>query len=114
MTAAKARVRIDTETLVAIINQCFDFAMDGRLKPRERKEFLVAGKRLRGTLVNMLTATFDESAEQFQDASKTIQAVNRDLKATKADIERAATTMANLATLAQVLDDLLKIASSFV
>jgi hypothetical protein len=114
MSAAKAKVRVNTEALVAIINQCFDLAMDGRLKPRERKTFLVAGKRLRGTLVNLLTATFDESAERFQDASKTIESVNKDLKATKVKIDRAATTMANLATLAQVLDDLLKIASGFI
>jgi hypothetical protein len=93
MTAVKLKARIDSTVLVTIFNQCFDLSMDGRLKPKRRKEFLALGKRLRGSLVNLPTATFDASSQQFKDASSEIDKVNKSLKATTQKIDQAAATM---------------------
>ena len=48
--------RLDTVTLTKVINKCFDHSMDGRFSAADRVQFLAEGKRLRGLLLNLLTA----------------------------------------------------------
>lgn len=105
---------IDTVTLTGIINRCFDLSMDGRLSDFQRNAFLVEGKRLRGHLVNLLSAQFDEDSEEFKQASKRLKAVNTELRDGAAVLAKTAAVLANIATLVGTLDKLLNVAVSFI
>ena len=89
-------MKIDNTTLVQAIEKCFDLSMDGRVPPADRTEFLTLGKRLRGSLLNLLSAEFAAGTAQVSAANQEIQTVNQSL-----------TTVTNqLANTAQVIADL--------
>lgn len=106
--------RIDNETLTKMILLCFDLSTDGGVPAEFRPEFLALGKRLRGTLVNLLSADFDNSAPKFIDAKDKLKAVNKALKATAEELKKFADTVEEVGKLIGVLDDLLKIAVGFL
>lgn len=105
---------VDTMTLTSVINRCFEFSTDGGLSDQRRTEFLVHGKRLRGHLMNLLSAQFDEDTDVVVDANKKLKEVNRELADSAAAFERAATTLNNIAELVGSLDKLLNVAVSFL
>lgn len=109
-----ANAQIDTQALTEVVNTCFMLSMDGRLQQSDRNDFLVLGKRLRGTLVNLLSALFDDQSQQFISATQELQAVNKDLKATAANLANIAATVNHVAQLIGTLDSLLGIATMFV
>lgn len=109
-----AKVQIDTKKLHDIIIICFDNAGDDRFSRADQKEFLALGKRLRGTLVNILSAYFDDENKAFIEATKKLNSVNREVKATIKQIGDTAKTLENIGKLVGVLDDLLITATKFI
>jgi len=106
--------RTDNQKLAEIITLCFDLSMDGGVPEKLRPKFLVLGKRLRGTLINLLSAQFDSQTPKFIKANKKIEEVNKALKKTAEDLKEIADTIEQIGKLVGILDGLLGIAVSFV
>jgi hypothetical protein len=107
-------ITIDTTTLATIINQCFANSADGGFTADQQSQFLTQGKRLRGLLVNLISA-------QFNDGTAAVLAANAQLKTVNQNLSDAATTLANaaarlndIAALVANLDALLSLAAKFV
>jgi hypothetical protein len=109
-----ATAPIDTTTLTVVINQCFLYATDARVSVPDQNSFLIEGKRLRGQLLNLLSAQFNSSSSQFAAATASLTAVNSTLSKSAAALASTAATLASIATLVSTLDKLLAVATSFV
>ncbi|HEY6911005.1 MAG TPA: hypothetical protein VI356_16630 [Myxococcales bacterium] len=94
--------RVDTTVMAELIARCFDLSMDGRVPPPQRSALLAAGKRLRGDLVTLLAAQFDDRTAEVDEANKALAAVNDALQA----------AAANLATLAQTLQKITRVVAA--
>jgi hypothetical protein len=105
---------IDTVTLTQIINQCFDISMTVGIPDKIKTEYLALGKRLRGSLVNLLSVKFDAATQQFKDATDALTIVNKRLKEVEGSIEKIADTVEHIEKLIGVLDGLLKLAVPFI
>jgi hypothetical protein len=106
-------VIVDTVTLTTIINQCFSYAMDARFSSQDQNNFLVEGKRLRGHLLNLLSAQFDAGSVQLAAANKHLTSVNTSLSQSATVLANTAETLNNIGILVGTLDKLLSIATSF-
>jgi hypothetical protein len=106
-------MKVDNKTLTELIERCFDLSMDGRLTPDQRKEFLALGKRLRGCLLNLVTAQFAANTKEVEEANRAIKLINKGLAADKENLEKTGAITGQLAQLVGILDDLLKIATVF-
>ena len=109
-----ATTPVDTPTLTTIINQCFTYSADGRVDPADQTTFLIEGKRLRGQLLNLLSAQFDSATAQFTAATTSLNAVNATLSDDATALADVAATLNSVATLVTNLDKLLSVATSFV
>lgn len=109
-----ATTPIDTATLTTIINQYFFYAMDARVTPADQNSFLIEGKRLRGQLINLLSAQFDNTTAQFAAATASLTKVNAALSNSATALANIATTLNSITTLIGNLDKLLAVAKSFV
>lgn len=107
-------MKINNGELAQLTERCFDLSMDGRLKPDNRREFLALGKRLRGSLLNLLTAQFAAGTEAVIDANTKITGLIQSLNNTTQVLRNTAQVIGQLGQLVSSLDDLLKIASAFV
>jgi geranylgeranyl pyrophosphate synthase len=107
-------LKVDTKTLTDIINQCFDFSMDGRFSQAQRNIFLAEGKRLRGLLINLLSAQFDDGNRPLLDSNDQLSKVNAKLSDSTAALANVAQTLSDVATLVGNLDKLLNVAASFL
>ena len=105
---------LDTATLSNVINQCFTFSMNTQLSPQDRNSFLIEGKRLRGQLLNLLSAQFDAGSQQLAAANQSLTSINASLAQTATVLANAAQTLNAIASLVGTLDKLLSIAASFV
>jgi len=106
--------KVDTTTLTDIVSQCFDLSMDGRFSDDQQRMFLAEGKRLRGLLLNLLSAQFDEGTPTVIAANNQLQAVNTSLSNAAAVLANAADTLNEVATLVGNLDKLLNLATNFI
>ena len=106
--------RTDNETLTKIIITCFDLATDGGVPAAFRPDFLILGKRLRGNLINLLSAEFDSATPQFVEVNANIKTVNKALKKTATDLAKFADTIEQVGKLIGTLDGLLKFAVKFI
>ena|SRR2546422_2455808 len=107
-------IKVDTTTLSDVINQCFGYATDGRLSPAQQTAFLADGKRLRGLLLNLLSAQFDDGTQAVLNANNQLTAVNTQLSNSAAALVNAAQTLNNVASLVGNLDKLLNVAANFL
>lgn len=108
-------MKFDNQKLASIIEKCFDYAMTaGVSEDQKKKEFGAVGKRLRGNLVNLISAEFEAATAEFQNATKELAKVNVILQNNAAVLNNIADTLEQLNKLASILDDLLKVATSFV
>jgi hypothetical protein len=107
-------MKVDTTTLADVIGRCFDNATDGRFASSERAAFLADGKRLRGLLLNLLSAQFDNATQQVFSANAELKAVNTELRTSAVSLAKTTTTLNNVAQLVGTLDGLLTLAVSFV
>jgi hypothetical protein len=107
-------MKVDTTTLADVIQQCFAFSSDGRFSPAQQAAFLADGKRLRGLLLNLLSAQFDDGTQAVLDANSKLSDVNTELENDAEVLDKAATTLTNIANLVSSLDKLLGVAASFL
>lgn len=107
-------IKVDTTTLSNIINQCFGYATDGRFSSGQQTAFLADGKRLRGLLLNLLSARFDDGTQPVLDANKQLAVVNTQLSNAATALANAAQTLNSVAGLVGNLDKLLNVAASFL
>ncbi len=105
---------VDTTTLVAIINRCFAFSADGRFSDPQQASFLVDGKRLRGLLLNLLSAQFNDGTQAVLDANSKLTEVNTQLDNGAAVLNNATSALTNVSNLVGILDKLLNVAAGFV
>jgi geranylgeranyl pyrophosphate synthase len=107
-------ITVDTTTLADIINQCFAFSADGRFSDDQQGAFLADGKRLRGLLLNLLSAQFNDGTQSVLDANTKLTAVNKQLEQDAVVLANAAQALNNVANLVGTLDKLLNVAASFL
>lgn len=106
--------RLENQKLTQVIEQCFDLSMDGSLPPEQRREYRALGKRLRGSLMNLLSQQFDATVPEFIAANKALQETSEELAKVQTSLEDAAKALARVGELASKLDDVLKVAEKFV
>jgi hypothetical protein len=106
--------RVDNVALTRLIERCFILSASDRVPERCWPDFLAMGKRLRGCLVNVLTAEFETNTPALVAANGRLKDLNKQLKKTTLDLEEAADTVEDLGKLAKALDDLLRVAASFM
>lgn len=106
--------KVDTTTLTSVINECFNHCSDGRFSPAQQKTFLAEGKRLRGLLLNLLSAEFDSRTQEVLDANKQLASVNAEVAKSATDLAGRAQTLNDVASLVANLDKLLNMAGKFV
>lgn len=107
-------LKVDTTTLAEIINQCFIYSTDGRFSSAQQTAFLADGKRLRGLLLNLLSAQFDDGTQAVLDANKQLTAINTELSNSATALANAAQTLKDVARLVDNLDKLLNIVTKFL
>src|SRR5882757_3304077 len=107
-------IKVDTTTLTDIINRCFDYSMDGRFSVIQQTALLADGKRLRGLLLNLLSAQFDEGTQVVLDANTQITGINTALSNSATVLANAGNSLSEVASLVGNLDKLLNVASSFL
>lgn len=107
-------IRVDTTTLASVVTQCFSLATDGRVPADQQTAFLADGKRLRGLLMNLLSAQFDDGTQPVLDANQKLTQVNTELQNAQAVLANIAQTLNNIATVVGALDKLLNSAAAFV
>jgi hypothetical protein len=105
---------VDTSTLTTIINQCFSFATDARVGSQDQNNFLIEGKRLRGQLLNLLSAQFNAGSPELAAATNSLTAVNNTLTQSATVLANTAQTLNDIASLVSNLDKLLSTAVSFI
>ncbi len=107
-------IKVDTTTLADIVNQCFGCATDGRFTLAQQQRFLTEGKRLRGLLMNLLSAQFSDGTQAVLDANTQLDRINTELTDSSAVLAHASQVMADVAALVGNLDKLLGIATGFL
>lgn len=106
--------RIEGHELVTLIENCLDLSMDGRLTPKRRSQMLALAKRLRGALLNLLTAEFSDDNAELKDANQKMKDVNAVLRDKIESIEKIADTISSINSLLSKLDKLLSVATGFL
>jgi hypothetical protein len=106
--------RLNVQQLTDCIVECFDLSSSGAVPSEFRGEFLALGKRLRGALVNLISAKFSEGTGAVHAANLQIAEVNRRLKAEAKKLNDFADAVRAGAALVGTLDSLLKVAVAFV
>jgi hypothetical protein len=109
-----AATKCDVKALTEIVDRCFDLAMDNRLTEAQCTKYLVAGKKLRGSLLNLISARFEEGTAELEEANEQLADVNAALKKDAEAIKNVADTVKSLSTLVGSLDKLLGVAESFI
>jgi hypothetical protein len=103
-------MKTDNQELVKCIEACLDLSMDDRLTQARQNEMLSLGKRLRGSLVNLLTAEFPDNLKQVEEANQQLQKINLRLADKNLAIEHISETISKISGVVQALDGLLKFA----
>jgi hypothetical protein len=106
--------RVDTTEMADLIARCFDLAMDGRLSQPQRSALLAAGKRLRGDLVTLLTAQFDDQTAEVDAANADLASVNEALEASAADLNKLNQTLQKITSLVGKVDKLIPVIAKAV
>jgi hypothetical protein len=104
-------MRLDSAGLAEMITNCFDRAMDGSLPPEEQVKWQVEGKRLRGVLVNVLTAQFVERTGEIQATNDRIRAINAELKGALGSMQKRKEQLEAVNAVVRTVDSLLKFAA---
>lgn len=107
-------MKCDTTSLTQIIDKCFDYSGDGRLGDTQRKQFLALGKRLRGSLLNLLSAQFEDNTAAVQNANADLGKINTQLSDDVATLNNVDATLTEISSLVGTLDKLIGVAKSFV
>ena len=106
-------IAVDTPTMTRLIMTCFNLSRDGRLGDRQQRDFLVAGKRLRGCLVNLVSAQFNDDTDMVLDGNRQLTRVTQQTAHLKGDPAAAANVLSEITVVVGVLDELLNLAAAF-
>lgn len=106
--------KVDSVTLTEVIDRSLDYSMDGRFTQTQRTTFLAVAKRLRGSLLNLLSARFQEGTAVLEQANDDLAAVNQGLRKEADTLAKAAQTLADLGKLVGSLDKLIGVAGQFL
>ena len=109
-----AATKCDVTALTEVVDRCFDLSMDNRLTEAQCTKYFVLGKRLRGSLLNLISARFEEGTAELEEANEELADVNAALKKDAEAIKNVADTVKSLGTLVGSLDKLLGVAGSFI
>jgi hypothetical protein len=107
-------IATDANTLTSLITALVDLSMDGDVPPSIQGQCLVLAKRLRGSLLNLLSARFNDGTAEVLQTNSALTGVNAQVQAMSTNLDAAAATVANVTALVGQLDGLLKLASAFV
>lgn len=106
-------IAVDTPTMTRLIVTCFNLSQDSRLGSRQR-DFLVAGKRLRGYLINLISAQFNDDTDLVLDGNRQLTRVTQQAVHLRGDVAAAASLLSEINVVIGVLDELLNLAVSFL
>jgi hypothetical protein len=109
-----ATATVDTAALATLINQCFAKVLNGTYSASDQNRFLIEGKRLRGQLMNLLSAQFDAAVPQLATVNASLAKLNTKLSDDATVLANTAKTLNDIDTLVGNLDGLLKLAAGFV
>lgn len=107
-------MKVNNADLAQLAERCFDLSMDGGVQLSDQKDFLAMGKRLRGSLLNLLTAKFEEGTQSVVNANTMIDDLNKKMSNVTQVLNNTSQVIAQIGKLVSILDDLLKIATAFV
>jgi geranylgeranyl pyrophosphate synthase len=107
-------MKVDCKTLTEVIEKCFDYAGTDQFSQEERTSFLAEGKRLRGLLLTLLTAKFDENTKPVATANTQMKVVNQAIASRKKVLDDVAGAIQALADLVGILDELVELAAKFL
>ncbi|MGA2585640.1 MAG: hypothetical protein ABSF88_01230 [Candidatus Aminicenantales bacterium] len=107
-------MKIDFAILTQLTGRCFDLSMDAGVHVSDQNEFRALGKRLRGCLLNLLTAEFEEGTAAVTNANTMMSDVNEKISKITEVLAHTAQVIAQIGQVVSILDDLLKIATKFV
>ena len=115
-TSTEQTATIDAAALASVINQCFDLSrLTYTFSDEQCKHFLYEGKRLRGLLVNLISARFgQELTPEVVAANTKLAGVAKDLEKVKQELEHYAATVKSLTDIVGALEGLLKAAPLFL
>jgi phage tail protein X len=99
--------RVDTQALAAIVERCFDLSMDADLDAARQGSFLAAGKRLRGYLLNLVSARFEARTQELLEANAGLAEAQALLARDIKRVQDARAAVKKLADLVEKLDDAL-------
>ena len=106
-------IAVDTPTVTKLIMTCFNLSRDGRLGDHQHRGFLVAGKRLRGCLVNLVSAQFDDDTDMVLDGNRQLTRITQQAAHLKGDPAAAPGVLSEINVVVGVLDELLNLAVAF-
>jgi hypothetical protein len=106
--------KVDIQTLALVVERCFDLSMDDRLRPAQRSRFLILAKRLRGSLLNLISARFEEDTQGLLAANEGLEDLSERLRDKAGELAQVSRTLADLGKLVGSLDRLLGAAASFL
>ena len=104
---------VDTTTLTSLISTLVDDSMDGRIPEDVQNQCMVLAKRLRGTLVNLLSARFNEGTAEVVKANNDLATVNSQIQKGIDETNSFAQALAKATALVGQLDGLLSLAVKF-
>lgn len=112
LTIDDGELKIDSAALTRCIEKCFAMSRDGRLSLEQRRGFLIQGKVLRGHLINLISAVFDD-ARAVEEADQAMRDLNQKLVEAFNDLAAISQALEVLASVSGLLGNLLKLAVSF-
>lgn len=105
---------LDAELLTRLILLCFKLSQKPGISDNQSRNLIVLGKKLRGILLNILTAKFDASTQLFIDSTNELKETNKALKEALDDLKKTADAIKKATGVLKLLDKLLGIAVGFL
>lgn len=104
----------DSSKLAELVTLCFDLSQKPGVKKEEAEKLILLGKRLRGVLMNILTARFQANDQGFAKATQSLNETTQVMKDALADIEEVSEAIKRTTETLKVVDKLLGIAIAFL
>ena len=105
---------LDAEPLAKLIQFCFKLSQKPGISEKQSHNLIVLGKKLRGVLLNILSAQFDASTQLFIDSTNELKETNKALKEALDDLQKTADAIKKATGVLKLLDKLLGIAVGFL
>src|SRR5512142_1339687 len=106
-------IAVNTDALSAAVRLCFANARANEtFSPEQCAEFLFQGKRLRGLLVNLISATFTTPVPEVDEANDQLDALVTRLDDTAETLQKYADTIERIGEVVALLDRALKFATA--